>query len=139
MVEHVEVLAPLQPWMSPPKVAPALKYPLCPMSIVPKWKPPLQSAVSVTVRVSSPEDGSVPCTSTLASTRSGDDVGLQALHRALTAGAGENVTTISSPSWARPACVPPEKVIVAATGVAAAEGDDGGLDPTAFTATTVKV
>src|SRR5580704_12972713 len=111
------------------------------MSMVPKRRPPVQSAPSATVTVSSPDTPSFPCTTTLGSTSSGAAEPLQALHRTLTDGTGENVTTIWSPSAARPVCLPAAftKVNDAASGVTAADEGDGALDPTALMATTLKV
>lgn len=108
--------------------------------MLPKWKPPAQSPVSVTEMVSSPEEGSVPWTTTLGSSRSGDDEALQALQKEAGEGAGENVTMIWSPPWARPGLPPPLTILRDdATGVTAAEGTDGELEPTALLAVTVKV
>src|SRR5580658_124949 len=105
----------------------------------PKWKPPVQSPESVTVMVSSPDDGMFPTTTTFESLRSGDDEALQALQKALADGAGENVTTIWSPFWGRPARPPP--LVISkddAIGVTAMEGLEGELVPTEFVAVTVK-
>ena len=96
----------------PPNVVTLEKYPLCPKSIVPKWKPPLQSAESVTVMVSFPDVGWVPCTRTPGSNKSGDDAGLQALQKALGGGGVENVTMNWSPFWASPA-LPPAPLMIA--------------------------
>ncbi len=64
----------------------------------------------------------------------------QALHIAAGGGAGENVTMIWSPTWARPALAPPLTMLRdVAIGVTSGEGADGELGPTALVATTVKV
>src|SRR5579864_3140516 len=108
--------------------------------MLPKWKPPLQSAGSVTVATSSPDNGSLPCTTTPEPRRSGCDVVLQDAHRAVGDGGGENVTTIWSPISARPAATPPLTMTNDGTsGVTGGEGADGGPEPTALEAATVKV
>ena len=98
---------------------------------MPNWKPPLQSAESVTVRVSCPDDGCVPTTTTFESARSGYDVSVQVLQKALGDGAGEKVTMIWSANWACPGVVPPLTMVNdGATGVTDGERADGGLVPT---------
>jgi hypothetical protein len=108
--------------------------------MLPKWKAPLQSAVSVTEMVSSPYAGCVACTTTPGSVRSGDDVVLHPAQKELGDGAGENVTMIWSPCCARPALAPPFTIRSDdVKGVTAAEGADGELEPAALVAVTVKV
>src|ERR1017187_4827845 len=107
--------------------------------MVPNWNPPVQSAVSVTVSVSCPDDGCVPSTTTLESARSGCDVSVQVPQSALGDGAGENVTMIWSPNWARPAVVPPLTMVnEGARGVTEGERPDGTPEPTALVPVTVK-
>jgi len=106
---------------------------------MPKWKPPPQSAVSVTVMVSSPEEGSVPVTTTLGPTRSGEDVALQVVQKAPGAGAGDRVTISDPPPGG--ARFPPPLTIWRdeAIGVNGGEGADAGPVPTALVALTVRV
>jgi hypothetical protein len=82
----------------------------------------------------------LPSTTTLESLRSGDDDALQALQKALTDGADENVTMIWSPIWGRPAWPPPFLICKdEAIGVTGTEGFEGELVPTEFVAVTVNV